>query len=779
MTNTFRGSLKRVKWINPELTWAVVIMNDNNTACGPPPAGGFETGAEYVMAGRWVENERFGRQFKYTSITLATPITEQGVKAYLKKTCEGVGPAIAQRLWDAYGKDVCDVLRTDPDRAASEISGLSSSKANAISEVLTSRHELEEVNIQLSSLLDGYGFRSSVYADVLERWGVDAPRKIRINPFCLLTHHIPSVGFRRVDKLFCDLNDGNEAKLNSPKRLAIAAWWALKHDASGHTWYNVNKIDQALRELGAKNFNLKQIVSILKRAKWIDSRIFNGQVYITDSDRARCEHDVAMMLADHMGAPVEPYQLSDSGNLTPHQFDAATTALSTPIGILCGTPGTGKTFTLSRIVRDALTNGLSIAVVAPTGKAAVRCTAAMETCGVKLGATTIHTLLAPRFIDGKMQFTFNANNLLPCDFIIIDESSMLDMPLLCSLLSAVSPLTRILLVGDPFQLPPVGWGQPMNDLIKQKRIGIGELTEIHRNSGAIVVGCQAIKAGKIPVFADRYVANDPSTNFVIMPAADDAAILDRLVQGLSKFIERGVSISDMQVIVPTNSGGKIGRHSVNSALQERFNPNGFNLEGNRFRVGDKAIILKNRMVAGQNGVFHPSDIREWGEVYVANGDVGKVIEVTKKNTFIQLVHPSRLIRVGPALPITEKEEERGDRLAEPKRSDDGTSVDVDLAYAITCHKSQGSGYPYVFVLLDPSYGARSVASRQWLYTGTSRGEKLTVWIGHQNTAKAMLAKVANYRLSFLIDDINALLGEPPSVQQDQSDDLACPIQNCL
>ena len=769
MSNIFRGQFKRIRWISPDRSWCVAIMEDNSTVCGPPPAGGFEVGAEYILAGRWVENEKFGRQFKHTSVTLAAPVTADGLKAYLKKTCDGIGPAIAQRLHDAFGEKAVETLRTDPSSAAATVKGLSITVAEAAADELNKCHALEAVNIQLSSLLDGYGFRSNVYNDVIERWGVDAARRIRSNPFCLLTKHIPSVGFRRVDKLFCDLYADQPDKINSPKRLAIAAWWTLRSDASGHTWYSINKIDQSLRELGAKDFNVKHIIDILKRAKWVAVREFNEQLYVTDIDRARCERNVANMIADHLRAPIEPYNFSEYGNLTIHQIESANRVLSTPIGILCGTPGTGKTFTLSRIVRDMLNNRMNVAVAAPTGKAAVRCTSAMEACGVDSIATTIHTLLAPRFLNGKMQFTYNAENPLPYDVVIIDESSMLDTQLFRSLLAAMHPTMRLILVGDPYQLPPVGWGQPMNDLIKQGKAGIGELTEVHRNSGAIVLGCQAIKSGNVPKFAERYIPGDPTTNLVIIPAVQEEAILSRLVLGIRKFVERGIKLSDIQVIVPTNAGGKLGRHNINSMLQREFNPNGFQVDGNRFRVEDKAIILKNRLVPGVQGNYSPEDIDEWGEVYVANGDVGTVVKVTGRNTFIKVVHPSRLIRVGPAAVKEEKDEKKKDRLAEPHRDNDG-DVDFDLAYGITCHKSQGSGYPYVFVVLDPSYGAMSVASRQWLYTATSRAEQLAVWVGDVKTAKQMIGKIANYRLSFLISDINEFLGEEDAQEAETEED---------
>ena len=756
MTNTFKGQLRRVRYVKDDSSWAVVVMEGNQIACGPPPAGGFAIGAEYVLAGRWVENEKFGRQFKYTSISLAVPVTCEGVIAYLQKTCDGIGPTIARRIWELYGEESCEALRANPDDVAANVKGLSSARASAAAEVLRERMALEEVNIQLSSLLDGYGFRSTVYNDVLEKWGVDAARRIRSNPFCLLTDRIPSVGFRRVDKLYCDLNVGNPAKLQATKRLAIAGWWSIKNDGSGHTWYNVNKINMALKELGVEQWDLNKILTLLRRAKWVEVREFNGQQYVTDSDRAHCERHVAAMLAEHMSAPLDLVRLASQGSLTNHQYNKANIALSTPIGILCGTPGTGKTFTAGRIVRE-LSKRYLVAVAAPTGKAAVRCTAALEQCGSNIVATTVHTLLAPRFNAGRMTFTYNAENLLPYDVVVIDESSMMDMPLFRSLLCALHPLARLLLVGDPYQLPPVGWGQPMNDLIKHGRVGIGELTEIHRNSGAIVVGCQKIKSGFVPIFPERFVPGDPSTNLLHMQASGENATLSALLSALHKCVDKSIDLSKVQVIVPTNDSGLLGRSNLNILLQNQFNPNGYRVEGNRFRVGDKAIILKNRIVPGISGRVAVHEVRDWSEVYVANGDVGRVVEVTARNTWIHIVNPDRTIRVGPAI-VREEKEARKDRLAEPK-SEENSSFDFDLAYAITCHKSQGSGYPFVFVILDPAFGAKSVTSRQWIYTATSRAEELCMWIGDKKIAKEMIGKVANYRMSFLTDEIDALVGE--------------------
>ncbi len=786
MTNILRGILRQRIHVNDQSTWSVVIMDDpqgNAAKCtGPVPYDGWKKGQEYVLAGQWVDTLNHGRQFQFKSVAEALPVTPEGIKSYLAKVCTGVGGKIADKIYHAFGNESCEILRTNPKRVSDEIQGLSQAKAEQIQKELQDAHLTENVNIQLSSLLDGYGFRNSVYNAVYSEWGMEAANRIRRNPFCMLKNNIPSVGFRRVDQLYCDLYRQNEKRMVSVQRQALAGWWCMKSDSTGNAWMYEFHLRNGIIEQTKPNdqkYEFDKVMTFLRRSRYAYTREHEGKMYVTDSKKFWTEHRVAQMIAYKM-VHSTPWDIEiKSGRLSPHQLRNAQLCIAGPIGILCGTPGTGKTFTSAEMIRNLLTQGYRVRIAAPTGKAAVRCTAAMDALGIQLKATTIHTLLEPYFDNkGKMHFGVNKENQLDCDVVVIDEASMLDMPLFYALLQSIPLNTKLILVGDQYQLPPVGWGQPLTDLLTHSGaigIGVGELTEIYRNCGGIVKACQRVKNGQVPKFAEKFDPADPDTNCIFMECKSEEGIIVRLDNLLTAMMARGDSLSDIQVIVATNDM----KTRVNSLIQSKFNFKQHPTAGNRFRVDDKAIILRNKRIKGVDGHCHwqqIDDLPDGYNVYVANGDVGRVIQVGPNSTYIQLDNPERTVLTGAAKEQTD-EPKRKDRLAEPLRSED-SAPQVDLAYAITGHKSQGSGYKYVIILLEPGFGAAQVMSRQWFYTALSRGEEITICIGMNKTVFEVVQKVSNQRITFLPNKILDMINE--NVQEltdgtDAQDDLEVPV----
>jgi len=781
VANTIRGTLRECVHMKHDKSWSIVIMDDDSKCTGPPPIDGWQKGAEYILAGKWVETENFGRQYQFKSVSLAIPVTPEGLKSYLRKVAPGVGAAIAERIWTAYGENCCEILRTDPAKVAEEISGISDTKARDIAKVLENAKNTEYVNIQLASLLDGYGFRNSVYSDVYRLWGIEAANKIRRNPFYLLTHNIPSVGFRRVDKLYCDLYANNKKKLDRILRQGLCGWWTMRRDNSGNSWLHHRDLQRGiLEQMQPREYNFDRIMKFMKRAGFVFTREHKGTLYVTDNAKYWCEQNVARRIAAKMAEQIPPIPKPDEdSDLSPHQLEQVYVCANTNIGILCGTPGTGKTFTSACIIKSLLNAGYDVGMAAPTGKAAVRITAALTAMGVRdIKASTIHTMLEPHFNDqGHMSFKHNEDNPLPYDVVIIDEASMLDMPLFNSLLSAIPRGCRLLLVGDQYQLPPVGWGQPLTDLIRHGTefgIGIGELTEIYRNAGGIVKACQDIKNGTMPAFAKKFIPGDKDSNFLLMPSENKDLIIQRLMRLMDVMISRGDSLTDIQIITATNGL----RCEVNTLIQERYNPQGWPIEGNRFRQGDKAIILKNKKMRGCTGHVDWNTVNTLPKnslVYAANGDVGKVIQALPNATYIQLVNPERTVIAGSLKIEEEDANKRKDRLAEPVNSD--SVAQVDLAYAITGHKSQGSGYKYVIILVEPGFGAMQVMSRQWLYTATSRGEEFTIFIGDEKVIAQVLKRICNTRLTFLPDAIHDNVARLKDANNgtDAQDNLEVPV----
>lgn len=404
-----------------------------------------------------------------------------------------------------------------------------------------------------------------------------------------------------------------------------------------------------------------------------------------------------------------------------HQREKLTDALISRVAILGGSPGTGKTFATAMLVKHLLDTGTvgphDIAIGCPTGKAAVRITEAMQAAVVPLKARTWHSLLGVGKSDedgGEWGFLHNQANPWQYRIIIGDESSMLDASLMASIFAARPRGCHVLLVGDINQLPPVGHGAPLRDLIASQAVGYGELTEIKRNSGGIVEACASIRDGK---------PWGEGSNLIIKSVSPEDQI-GCLVEGLHGANESGVDpVWDCQVLVAVNARSKLSRKEINQHLQDVLNDSP-EVKGTPFRLNDKIVCLQNGRYTALEADEEARDEDDGNEVYVANGELAKVIEIEDKSMIAELWNPSRTVRIP-----------RG------KPKDDGESSGAgcawDLAYALSVHKSQGSEWPVVFVMLDEYPGARMVCDRSWIYTAISRAKSKCLLIGKKAAADAM------------------------------------------
>ena len=360
---------------------------------------------------------------------------------------------------------------------------------------------------------------------------------------------------------------------------------------------------------------------------------------------------------------------------------------------------------------------------------------ALRRAGATVEAGTVHSLLEIRRNghDGQgWGFARGPHNPLDVTFLVVEEASMLDTQLCGCLLSACAPGTHVLFVGDPHQLPPVGHGAPLRDLIAAG-VPCGRLSEIRRNAGAIVRACADIKDGKD--FKPDFEPNNAERNLQVIPVETEA----RQLQEACKLLG-GLAVMECQAIVGTNAG-TLGRHNVNRALRDVCNKEGSLLQaaGNPFWPGDKLICLRN-------GLYPTEDGRE---AYIANGEIGTVDQVQPRYTLGRFFGPERLVRV-PVIKKKAKEDNDEDGGAT------GDGGDFDLGYAITCHKSQGSEWPVVVVLIDPSPGAKMVCGREWLYTAISRASGLCVLVGRLGVAQMMTRRPSLHkRKTFLRELIRA------------------------
>lgn len=441
----------------------------------------------------------------------------------------------------------------------------------------------------------------------------------------------------------------------------------------------------------------------------------------------------------------DPSSLPD---LSSHQRDQFALATHGFLGILAGRPGTGKTFTVAAAIRSLA--GRRVAVAAPTGKAAVRATESLARAGCDVKATTIHRLLRVASCEGGgWTFEHHEQCPLPFDFVFIDEASMIDTPLMASLLAARPAGCRVLLVGDPGQLSPVGHGAPLRDMIAAG-LPCGHLTEIRRNSGRIVECCKEI-AEKSEFCSSRKMDLEAGENLVHVerPTGDSQIIelrtfLDRIRAG-GKYDP----IEDVQVLVAVNAKSPLARKTINRDLQVLLNPNGERAGANPFRAGDKIVCLSNGWVPA--GDDDQDEANEDGKIYVANGEQARVERVAENYTVAKLKAPDRLVL------IPRGENGGGDSQDSDDEAKTDTGCNWDLAYGISVHKSQGSEWPIVIYLVDSYAGAVRLVDRHHIYTGISRAKTLCVTIGRLSILRDAVRKSHMWkRKTFLKETIEDL-----------------------
>jgi len=597
-----------------------------------------ELGIAYRFYGKKVHNEKFGDQLQLVTFVPAKPYGREGTCLYLEKNARHIGRARATELWNKFGPDCLRIAREHPELIVEKINGMNAEKAAEISADLRALESLEGVNISVMELLNGRGFPRDTTRKVVKQYGNRAVEVLSADPFKLLSHR--GIGFLRCDAMWMDLG----LPPDKIKRQVCCIGYAISSDKEGHTWIDDATVERFLKskitapqrkpggEPESSGIDFPRAIAVAKRAGlitpklWCDTckntgramvpDLFDGESmvsapcpkckdgkarrWLADAVKAKAEDFLARHLAAaaHETArwPQVVPAAEGTPGLTPHQAEHAARATASAIGILGGSPGTGKTYTVAKIVSAVLKEygAADVAICAPTGKAAVRCTESMAAQGIGLRATTIHSLLKVEAAeDGQWSFQHRESNPLPKKFIIVDEFSMCDVPLLKSLLSARARGTHILFVGDVNQLPPVGYGAPLRDMIAAG-VPYGELNEIKRNAGTIVRACKAIRECKtIPLDREFNLGAEPPQNLVLRTCKQSDAVRT-IRERIEALRERGLDpIWDVQIIVAVNKRSPLARVTLNKYLQDLLNPSGKSVAGSPFRVGDKVIVTKN------------------------------------------------------------------------------------------------------------------------------------------------------------------------------------------
>lgn len=680
-----------------------------------------EEGEFLHIEGEMVFNAKYGEQIRMSSYHSVEPRDGKAMERYLASgAIKGVGAALAARIVKKFKEDTFRIIEEEPERLV-EIKGISERIAGEIYRQFEEKREMRHAML----FLQKFGISNQLAVKIYQYYGERMYQVMRENPY-RLAEDIDGVGFKIADEIALQAGISPD----DDYRVRAALYYILTQAAgNGHVYLPEEELYRLAEEIIRVPFErmeqqLTQLAlerSIVIREEEGKRLIYIASYYYLELDTARmlcdlnCRYDVPVRVVEH-----RLHQLGRQSEieLDELQQTAVTEAVQNGIFILTGGPGTGKTTTINTIIRFFESEGMDVLLAAPTGRAAKRMS---ETTGME--ARTIHRMLEltrdPESKSGSLDFARNESNPLETDVIIIDEMSMVDIVLMHALLKAIPVGTRVIFVGDVNQLPSVGPGNVLRDMIESERFPVVKLTKIFRQSeeSKIIVNAHKINAGeKIPL-------DNHNKDFFFLDRNDTKVIIPSIIYLVQKKIADYVKASpyEVQVLTPMKAG-ELGAENLNTALQEALNPAApgkaeKELSGGRkFREGDKVMQIKNNyqlewQVRSRYGI--PAD-KGTG---VFNGDCGIIREI---NLFSEHVTV---------------EFEEGRMVEYPF----GGLDELVLAYAITIHKSQGSEYPAVVIPLLT--GPRLLFNRNVLYTAVTRAKKCVTIVGSPDTVQMMIRNI--------------------------------------
>lgn len=715
------GEVESVIFQNTENGYAVFSLeteDDEVTCVGTVPQ--LHQGETLEIHGTWTTHPLYGKQVQVQYYEKSMPTTAAGMEKYLASgLIKGIGPKTAKKIVAEFGEASFYVIEEKPEELA-KIRGLTYEKAQRISDIFREQHELRKAMLFLQDFDISPTYAMKIYKKYKSRT-FDI---VKTNPY-RLADDIWGIGFRMADKMAASAG----IQPDDPNRIKAAIKYVLTTGAgNGDCFLPKEKLIEEATTL--LQLHPMQIENALRELQ-VDSQVWqetvNGIEAVYLNFYFYAEMAVAKKLLELAAgrkkvntqdaeASVSRIEKETGVKLAPEQHTAVLQAMEQGVLIITGGPGTGKTTTINTILRILQDEECNVILAAPTGRAAKRMT---EATGVE--AKTIHRLLETTFLseDSRRQtFERNEENPLEADVIIIDETSMVDLLLMHSFLRAVAQGTRLIFVGDVDQLPSVGPGNVLQDMIRSEKLSVVRLQHIFRQAqeSAIIMNAHRINHGEQPVLN----AKDTDFFFVKRTFGEDVvtAIRDLVTRRLPKFTGCD-GLRDMQVLTPMRKG-VLGVQNLNRVLQAALNPPSEQRQEKEyrqviFREGDKVMQIKNNYNIAWRIYNSMGKCCEEG-VGVFNGDAGRIREIDDTNETLEVLF------------------------------DDGKVVEYDysqleeleLAYAITIHKSQGSEYPVV--ILPVHSGPPMLLTRNLLYTAVTRAKNLVVLVGLQETISAMIAR---------------------------------------
>lgn len=706
------GEIKTVIYENEDNGYKVLeVETEDDLFVAVGYMYGVGEGETVKLTGRWVSHRTYGEQFAVDMYEKSAPASKSAIIKYLGSgIIKGVREATAKKIVDVFGEDTLKVIETEPLKL-SKISGISAEKA-----MLISRSHLNQIGASsLMIFLQQYDVSVKICARIYKKFGSAAVELIKENPY-ILCDEVEGIGFKTADRIATamgvDTSDANRVRSG-------VLYTQMNSTLFGHVFLPREGLaETAARMLGIEKAKADSAISdLVVQRKLVGEKTSEGErIYyfahyhaekycaarISEISSVKYESD-----DNEISREIEITESRRSIVLADMQKKAVHSAMENGMLVITGGPGTGKTTIINTIIDIMEARGLKTVLTAPTGRAAKRMT---QVC--KKEAKTIHRLLEAGYVEGDEDIAFQVNesNPIDADVIIVDEVSMVDVILMSSLLHAVSSGTRLVLVGDADQLPSVGPGNILMDIIESGTVPVIRLTEIFRQSGEsmIVVNAHRINKGEYPVCnikeSDFYFAD------ISNPAGGAEYITSLCRDRLPE--KYGVETEDIQVLSPSKKG-IAGVLNLNTLLQNALNPpeRGKKEKSDGsvvFRVGDRVMQTRNNYDVTWRSIYNDDDGKG-----VFNGDVGYIEDIDDYLKTVTVIYEDKRVVYG----FKDLDE-------------------LDLAYAVTVHKSQGSEFPVVII---PVYDAPyMLVSRNLLYTAVTRAKQLVVLVGREDIIRKMV-----------------------------------------
>ena len=707
---------------------------------------GLGQGENISAEGEYIEHPVYGRQFKIQTYETVAPTDRAGMERYLGSgAIRGVGEALAARIVKKFGDDTFRIIEEEPERLA-EVKGISERKAQEIAVQMEEKKDLREALVYLQQ----YGISNTLAVKIYNTYGMEMYSVMRENPY-RLAEDVSGVGFRIADEIAGRIGIHTDSDYRIRSGILYTLLQAV---GEGHCFLPLELLLRRASELlGVSEENIRpQVDNLIMDRKLVakGDAVFAAAYYYAELNCANMLRNLNIPMLEAENLPAQDMAIRKrlermaenlSMELDELQLKAVEESIKNGLFILSGGPGTGKTTTINMIIRYFESEGMDIFLAAPTGRAAKRMTEATS-----FEAKTIHRLLELNSAlsdddTRRANFERNQENPLEADVVIIDEMSMVDIQLFQALLKAILPGTRLILVGDVDQLPSVGPGQVLRDLMNSEAFPMVTLEKIFRQAGEsdIVVNAHRINKG------EQIALDNKSRDFFLLERNDVNVIYKHMIQLIREMLPKYVNATpfDIQVLTPMRKGS-LGCETLNGILQRYLNPADPHKKehsyGNTvFREGDKVMQIKNNYqleweIVGRYNI--PID-KGMG---VFNGDMGRVLEINETmSTLLVEFDDGRRVNY----PFSGLEE-------------------LELSYAITIHKSQGSEYPAV--ILPLLGGPRMLFNRNLLYTGITRARNCVTILGSSETVRNMIDNVSeNRRYTALESRIREICGLPEGI----------------